>query len=69
MPKSLSMQIPTSLFKKSTESYDSEKAPLKAQRGPTASSEPPASCEPLPQDLSTLLSTAINLLDYCSNYH
>ena len=52
MPKSLSMQIPTSLFKKSTESNDSEKPPLKARQGvqsvvTTASPGPPASYEPV----------------------
>ena len=56
MPKSLSMQIPTSLFKKSTESNDSEKPPLKAQgvQFPQPAPDHPASYEPVLQDLSTL---------------
>ena len=56
MPKSLSMQIPTFFFKKSTESNDSEKPPLKAQgvQSPQPAPDPPASYEPVLQDLSTL---------------
>ena len=67
MPKSLSMQIPTSFFKKSTESNDSVKPPLKAQgSSPHSQLQTPSKLRAsTPRSLNTV-SAAINLLDYCS---
>ena len=68
MPKSLSMQIPTSLFKKVDGIKRFRKATLISSGGPvpTASPGPPSKLRAsTPRSLNTV-SAAINLLDYCS---